>query len=124
MSNSKIIETYLAGAAVTKHRIIKHGADDDNVIQAAAATDKIMGVTTLLDIDSGERIDVIEHGIAEVEFGGTVTRGDPLTADANGKAVAAAPAAGTNNRIVGWALVSAVSGDIAKIKVAPSQIQG
>lgn len=124
MSNSKIIETYAAGGAVTKYRIIKHGADDDTVLQAAAATDALMGVTPLLDIATGERIDVVEHGIAEVEFGGTVTRGDPLTSDANGKAIAAVPGAGVNNRIVGWALVSAVSGDIAKMKVVPSQIQG
>lgn len=124
MSNSKIIETYDAGAAIAAYRIIKHGADDDNVVQAAAVSDAIIGVTNLLGAASGERVDVIEHGVAEVEFGGTVVRGDPLTSDANGKAVKAAPSAGVNNRIVGFAKVSAVSGDIAPIRVAPSQIQG
>ncbi len=81
-------------------------------------------MSDVLDIASGERVDVIEHGIAEVEFGGTVARGDPLTADADGKAIKAAPAAGVNARIIGWAGVSVVAGDIAKVRINLSQIQG
>lgn len=124
MSNSKIIETYDAGGVLSKFRIVKHGADDDSVLQATASTEALLGVSDVLDIASGERVDVIEHGIAEVEFGGTVTRGDPLTSDANGKAILASPAAGVNARIIGWAGVSAVAGDIAKVRINLSQIQG
>ena len=59
-----------------------------------------------------------------MEFGGTVARGAPVTADASGKAVAAAPAAGSNVRIIGFAEVSAVAGDIAPVLIAPGVMQG
>jgi hypothetical protein len=38
--------------------------------------------------------------------------------------VAAAPGAGVNNRIVGFALVSAVVGDVAAILLSPCVMQG
>jgi hypothetical protein len=47
-----------------------------------------------------------------------------VTADANGRAVAAVPAAGANNRIIGFAERSSVSGDIGLILVQPGLIQG
>lgn len=122
--NAPFIRNYKAEAAITKYRIVKPGADDDSVLQAAAVGDKMVGVATELDAALGERVDVVHAGPAEVEFGGNVTRGDYLTADANGKAVSAAPAAGVNNRVAGFALVSGVAGDIGRMFVAPSQIQG
>ena len=67
---------------------------------------------------------MVKSGIADVEFGGAVTRGAAVTSDANGKAVAAAPAAGSNVRIIGFAEVSAVAGDIGPILVAPGVMQG
>ena len=63
---------------------------------------------------SGERLDIIRDDLAEVEFGGTVTRGQALTSDASGKAVAATV---TGSRVIGYAEVSAVAGDIAWIHV-------
>ena len=47
-----------------------------------------------------------------------------MTADADGKAVAAAPGSGVNIRVAGVALVSAASGDIIPVLLAPQQIQG
>lgn len=124
MANPILIKNYVAGAAVAARRIVKFDAADGKVIQAAAATDAVVGVAEQVAAASGERVDVIHSGIAEVEFGGTVTRGALVTADADGKAVAAAPAAGANNRVVGIALVSAASGDIAPVLIVPGQIQG
>ena len=129
MSNPKIIKSYKAGATVNKYRIVKGGADDDHVIQAAAATDKLIGVLDVAGIAgttqaAEERVDVIHAGIAECEAGGTIAVGDPITSDANGKAVAAAPTAGTNNPIVGKALRSAVSGDIFPVLVSLGTVQG
>lgn len=117
-----LLKNYVAGAAVAAHRIVKPGASDGAVLQGAAATDLLIGVSTELASDSGARCDVVHAGTPLVQFGGTVTRGQPLTSDANGKAVAAAPAAGAQARIIGFALVSAVDGDIVPFLLAPGYI--
>ena len=122
--NPMLIKNYTAEAAIAAYRIVKPGAADGGVLQAAAATESLMGVTGSVAPASGERVDVIKSGIAQIELGGTVTRGGFLTADANGKAVAAAPSAGVNNRIIGFAEVSGVSGDIIDVLLAPGVVQG
>jgi hypothetical protein len=124
MGNPTLIKQGTAEAAVSPYRIVKFGAADGGYVQAAAATDFLVGVCESVGPALGERIDVIKAGIADVEFGGTVTRGGPVTADANGKAVAAAPAAGSNVRIIGFAEVSAVAGDIAPVLIEPGVMQG
>ena len=124
MANTLLNKNFVAEAAISAYRIVKPGTADGNVLQAAAATDFLVGVCESVGPALGERCDVVKSGIADVEFGGTVTRGGPVTADANGKAVAAAPAAGSNVRIIGFAEVSAVAGDIAPILVAPCVMQG
>lgn len=118
MANEGLVKTFTAGAAVAAHRIVKHGSGDRAAIQAAAATDLIIGVSDSLGAAaSGDSMDVILSGIANVEYGGNVTRGQLLTSDADGKAVAAAPAATASNRIIGVAQVSGVSGDIGKVHI-------
>lgn len=125
MNNPGLTKTLKAGAAITKNRIVKFGADDNHVIQGAAATDALIGVADRLGAAAAEdQVDVHLSGVVEVEFGGTVTRGGLLTSDANGKAVAAAPAPGVNNAVIGRAVVSGVAGDIGSVLLAPSQIQG
>ena len=122
--NPILTKNFIAGAAVTKRRIVKFGADDDHVILAAAVGDAILGVAERLDVAVDKRIDVVVSGIAEVEYGGAVTRGDLLTTDATGQAVVAGPAAGVNNRVIGIAMVSGVAQDIGTVLVQPGQIQG
>jgi len=124
MASTLLNRNYTAGAAIAAFRIVKPGAADGEVVQAAAATDALMGVCESVGPASGERCDIVKVGIADVEFGGTVARGAPVTADANGKAVAPAPAAGSNVRIIGFAEVSAVAGDIAPVLIAPGVMQG
>ncbi|HRD45713.1 MAG TPA: DUF2190 family protein, partial [Caulobacter sp.] len=116
MANEVLTKAFLAGAAINARRIVKFDTTDGTVIQAAAAADLSVGVCGEVGPASGERCDVVLQGIADVDFGGTVTRGAMVTADANGKAVAAA----STNRTIGIALVSAVSGDIAPVLIAPS----
>ncbi len=119
------VKTFIASGAVSHRRLVKFTANDGEIAQASAATDKIAGVVDYpggaLD---GQRVDVVLFGIADVDFGGTVPPGSDVTSDANGKAVAAAPAAGVNNAIAGRALTSAVSGDIAKTFINPGKVQG
>ena len=124
MANIGLTKSYLAEAAISAARIVKVGAADYGVLVAAAVSDKIIGISTEIDAASGERIDVVHEGIADLKLGGTVARGDLLTSDASGQGVTAAPAAGTNNRIVGMALISGVSGDIIPVKLQLGTFQG
>ncbi len=121
-----LITTCIASAAIPKRRIVKFGASDGAVVLAAgpAATEFSIGITTEIDAASGEPVDVIRGGIADVEYGGTVTRGGPITSDSTGRAVAAAPAAGVNNRCIGFAEVSAVVGDVGPAFIQPFTLQG
>jgi len=124
MSNQTLVKAYEVETTVTKYRIVKHGTADAQVVPAAAVSDSLLGVVAELDGAVGEHVDVVLSGIADVEYGGAVTRGDPLTSDASGLAVTAAPAAGVNNRIIGFANVSGVSGDVGSVLITPGQIQG
>lgn len=121
MRNEGLAKTLIAGATVAARRIVKFGSSDTAVVQAAAATDSLIGVSDLGGA-SGEPTDVIVDGIALVEYGGNVTRGDLLTADADGKAVAAAPAATASARTIGVAMQSGVSGDIGSVKIAHGSV--
>jgi hypothetical protein len=121
--NHEFNKGFVAGAAIAAKRIVKFGAADNAAIQAAAATDALMGVSDLA-ASTGEHVTVVMGGIAIVEYGGPVTRGGLLTADANGKAVAAAPSAGSNNRTIGVAMVSGVSGDLGSVLLQPGSVQG
>ena len=125
MPNPVLIKTYVAEAAVSAYRIVKWGSADGQVLQAAAATDKPVGVADNIgQATVSGRVDIIRQGIAEVQYGGTVTRGDLLVSDANGKAVVAAPAAGTNNQIIGRAEKSGVTDDIGEVMLAAVSTQG
>ncbi|MFQ5765417.1 MAG: DUF2190 domain-containing protein [Rhodospirillales bacterium] len=130
-----------AGAAIAAFRILKFGADDDHLIQSAAATDGHMGVAAHAAAAAEDSIRAVLAGIAKVEYGGTITRGDRITADANGKAVKAADltiASGATpvtssaangaiiagsvppSRTVGIAMKSGVLNDIGVVLLYPS----
>lgn len=124
MANTRLNKNYIAEAAIAAYRIVKFGAADGQVVQAAAATDLLVGVCESVGPALGERCDVVKSGIADIEFGGVVARGGPVTSDANGKGVAAAPGAGANVRIIGFAEVTTAAGDIAPVLLAPGVMQG
>nr|WP_320132338.1 capsid cement protein [uncultured Holophaga sp.] len=125
MANRDLVKSYTAEADLDICLFVKPGAADYGMLPAAAATDAIIGVTgPVVAADSGESVDVIHGGIADLQLGGTVTRGDLLTADASGKGVTAAPATGANARYGAVALVSGVSGDIIPVLITLGSIQG
>ncbi|WLT30082.1 capsid cement protein [Geothrix sp. PMB-07] len=125
MSNPQIVKCFTAEGTILPYRIVKPGAGDFGVVQAAAAADKIIGVTMpLVSVVSGDSVEVAQEGIAEVKLGGTVTRGDFLVSDASGQAITAAPAAGTNNVLLGRAQISGVSGDIIPVLLTLGSFQG
>jgi hypothetical protein len=121
----KIIKSFTAITAIGHQVQVKAGANDGEVALATASTDNIIGVTDCPGGAAvGERIDVVLLGETEIQVGGTIAFGSFFTADANGKAIAAAPAAGVNARTGGILTIGAVSGDIARVLVTPNRIQG
>lgn len=118
------IYPYTASADVAGRRIVKHGAADLAAVQATASTEAYAGVSAPMGATSGQVLDVVEHGQAEIEYGGNVTRGDPLTADANGKAIKATPGAGVVAQVIGYARISGVAGDYGSIAISRGQIKG
>jgi hypothetical protein len=120
-----LTENFTAGAVIAPFRICKAGAADNLAIQATASTAGMFGVSDSLGASAtSDRVDIHTSGVVDVEYGGTITRDDFLTSDADGKAVSAAPAAGTNARVIGIARVSGVVGDIGLVQIVPGRIQG
>lgn len=114
MRTEMFIKSYRADAAIAKHRIVKAGAADASTAQAAAATDAIIGVNASLPATTGQVTDVIVGGYATVEYGGNVTRGAPLTANADGQAIVATTA---GQRLIGFAVLAGASGDLGTVDV-------
>lgn len=113
MANEILVKNYTAEAAIGPYRIVKFGAADGGVVQAAAAADLSFGVCGAVGPALGERCDVVLMGIADVEFGAAVTRGQALTSDASGRAVVAV----AGDQMIGRAQVSGVLGDIAPVLI-------
>jgi hypothetical protein len=116
-------EMVVGASAVTIYRIVKKGASEDLVILSSAGLDKHLGVAQTGGA-SGARVRVAMSGIVKVEAGGTFVQGDRLTADASGRAIVAAPAAGTNVNIIGIAMSDSVVGDIGTVLLSPATWQG
>jgi len=125
MRNELLNKSYTAEGVIPPYRIFKFGAADGGILVSAAATDKLVGVTGRLGLAAiGDRGDGCRLGICEVEYGGAVAAGDALTSDASGRAIVAAPAAGSNVRIIGFAEVAGVLGDIGSLFISPCSLQG
>ncbi|GLK74726.1 DUF2190 family protein [Ancylobacter dichloromethanicus] len=116
------IKSYIGAVAVDPYLIVKAAAPTTGttVRPGAAATDVLLGVTDALGGDQGGTVDVVLAGPAEVRAGGNIAFGDPLTSDANGKAIKAVPVAGQTVVIVGWAGAPGALDDILPITVAKS----
>ena len=102
-ANEGLVKTYDAGGTINEYRIVKFGSSDSSVLQSGASTDKFAGVACLpkgATASTGDSVDVIKSGIADVTYGGTVTRGDRLTSDADGKAISAESLFGTKTAVV------------------------
>ena len=109
-------ESKCTAAIATQYLIAKHGADDDTYSQASAATDTLVGIFQVITTAAGQSARIMKMGISNVVYGGAVTRGDPLTSDANGKAVTAA----LGQNIIGFATVSGVLNDVGFVFIVPS----
>jgi hypothetical protein len=105
---------YEASADVLGYRIVKFSdvSTSSKVATAAASTSPLIGVSDAQGASSGDMLDVHRAGLAPVQLGGSVSAGDPLTADEDGKAIKAVAADDTTIVIIGTAEQPGVEDDI------------
>jgi len=124
MANPTFTKSYTAEETIAPYRIVASGAADGGIIQAKSVIALMFGVTGELGAEATDCIDVHQCGQPLVEYGGLISRGDPLTSDSVGRAIVATPAAGENNRIIGFASVSGIAGDIVEFNISIHTMQG
>lgn len=119
-SEGLVKKLVVESAAVADGLLLKFGSTDDLGTFATAATDKIIGVSKVLGDPAsvtapvGGELEVVLSGIAEVRLGGTVVRGDAITANSVGRGIATTT---IGHRIIGFAMRSGVSGDFIPVLI-------
>lgn len=107
---------YEISAVVRPFRIARYSdvAASQRVAEATANTQPVLGVFDRLAGGAlvGQMVEVHRAGLCSVELGGTVAAGQPLTSDAQGRAIAATAAPATQVRIIGFADEPGVVGDV------------
>lgn len=121
--NPGLTKSYRTSAIVARRRIVVFSGDN-TVAQAAAATAALIGISDMSsDVASGGSADIRRTGIAELDLAGAITRGMPVTADANGKGVLCNPAAGTTASYIGFLeAVTGANGDIGDVFICPGRL--
>lgn len=116
-NDAALVQPYVAGGAITPNRLVVFGTADDVVVQSSAATGLHVGVYIGDRLAAvGDQVPVAISGIAIAEAGGTVTRGQKLTANASGQVAAAA----ATNPVIGIALASGVATNLIPILIVQS----
>ncbi len=133
---SGIEKSVKCGAPITTaFTIAKFDADDDTMVVATSSSDELIGIFQHTTSAAGEEVRIMLTGISRLKLGGTVTRGQLITSDANGQGVAATQHTHTENtaatytqnattqsasavRVIGKALASGVAGDIIPVLLA------
>ncbi|EDZ8928004.1 hypothetical protein FWN46_08195 [Salmonella enterica] len=112
---------HIAGAAIAARRMVTRDAqpetEPESVVTATNGKSLIIGVTTAISSDAGDHVDVIRGQLALVIFGGTVKAGQPLTSDAEGRAVPAAD----GDWYLGFAECDGEENDVGSVWIAPGQ---
>lgn len=115
---------FVMQAAVAAFLIIKHGTADGSAALATAPTDALIGTAGAIDIPAGDIADSRIVGVGEVRLGAAITRGQPITTDANSKGVPCVPGAGVTHQTIGYALQSGVADDVIRYHIARGDIRG
>ena len=114
-----------AATAIPAYALVAYTANADEVALATSDTVPIAGAADNLDVPVGHLVDVQMSQLADVRFGaGGVAPGDPVTADARGRAVKAVKKAGAIVSVAGTAQRPQLEGDIGPILLAPFLIVG
>lgn len=115
-SSEQRMLTFKAGAATLQEfRAVKFGSSDKHVVKSSAATDKHVGISQNAGVSADDPIEVaLPGGGGKAKLGGTVTRGDALTSDANGKLITTTTA---GDQVVAKAMASGVLDDVIGVEV-------
>ena len=88
-SSEPRIKTFKADGAIGQYRFVKPGSDENHVAQADVGSTPI-GVAQVAAAAAEDKVEVhLLSGGTLVQLGGTVSGGDSLKPDANGKAIVA-----------------------------------
>ncbi len=101
---------YTAEEDIDGYRLVTFGTNDGEVKLTSAATDPVIGITNYIGAPEGTTVDVNISNLGKVKLAGTVSKGDELTATAEGKAVKA----DTGDRVFGMALQDGVAEDVVE----------
>jgi len=112
-----LIDAFRADGTIEGYSIVKLSADG-GVVQAAAATDKFVGVAEKPGGAEGQHVSVHRLGITEVRLGGSVSAGSEITSDAKGFGIALTGA----GESIGRAECGGVAGDIIPVFLRPLTI--
>tara|TARA_R110002124_G_scaffold284368_1_gene461515 strand:- start:31610 stop:31990 length:381 start_codon:yes stop_codon:yes gene_type:complete len=119
LTNPLLTKVFTATGVAIAGYLIVAAAAGGKVELANAANDLLLGATDSMGCPAGGQLDIAQAGWSEVRCGGNVSFGDPLTSDANGKAIKAVPVVGQMVRVIGFAQADAVADDIIPYQVAP-----
>lgn len=118
-----LIKQFVADTAIPRFTVVKQ-TGDGTVAIATSVNDTPLGVTDSAP-DLAERVDVVVKDYGQVLAGAVLAAGVAVTVDAQGRAVAAAPAAGVNNWCFGITRQSSTAiGDVIWVELIKSRIQG
>lgn len=112
-----LITCHKAEVALAARRMVTHGTVPDEITLAVDGSKLIIGVTTLVAASVGEPADVVRSQLTPVIYGGDVVAGDPLTADADGRAVPAT----AGQFYLGFAEYDGAEDDLGSVWIAPGQ---
>jgi hypothetical protein len=111
--------TEIAGGAITKSRLLKHGSTEGELVHAVDGAAPIVRVSgPRVDAETGKPVEAHAYGILPVEYGDDVTLGAPLTADSVGRAVPAAEGA----YYAGFAEELGGEGTIGSLLISPGYL--
>ena len=116
MPNTRLFKTFQVSGNLAPYRIVT--VDSDMLAtQATAAPHALIGTSDDLGEQPNGTVDVAMSDIPEVEAGAAIAVGDPLTADAEGRAV---KATANGQHIIGLAFAAASgAGEIIDYIYAP-----
>ena len=124
---SGFIKSRVAAGAIAPWSIAAFTGNRNEVAQAAGSSTGLAGITDYLGIGSTESdrmVDLQLTEVADVQAGGTIAAGDPVTSDANGKAIKALRVPDAEVFCIGIAQGPAVAGDVFGVLVSPFVITG
>ncbi|WGG64371.1 hypothetical protein [Enterobacter ludwigii] len=113
-----LITCHKAEVALAARRMVTHGSVPDEITLAVNGSKLIIGVTTIVAASVGEPADVVRSQLTPVVYGDDVVAGDPLTADAEGRAVKAT----AGQFYLGFAEYDGSEDDIGSVWIAPGQL--